>query len=660
MSFLSERERRALAMICETLIPPIVTQPHKPQLSNYNPTRTDDLINRLEEAYEKAIDESARRELKLLLSAFESAFFNGVMSGRWTALSGLSATEREQVLLGWADSRLFLRRKAFQGIKRLALFLAYSNPPEGTHPIWSEIGYPGAFTNQTPQPRPITPMTIESNITLTTEVLIIGSGAGGGVVAGELSQAGFEVMVVEKGNYYADHEMDGNERKSTQEMYEKYGALTTQDTALMVLAGSTLGGGTTINWAGSLRTPPQVLEEWSREYGFTQATSPEYEASIQAVSQRLNVNSDECALNGNNAQFAKGCEALGYPVEIIPRNVKGCEDCGFCNFGCTFGAKQSTAKTYLQDAHQRGAKILVKAQVLRVTHEHGVANGAIVRVDNGDKTHTVMIKAKAVIVSGGSINTPAILKRSGLQNPHIGANLHLHPVTVIFSLFDEPIRTWQGAPMTRVTKKFTNMDGKGYGVVLEVAPAHPGLTASVLPWVSGAEHKRLVGNMQHMANVICIARDYYGGHVKLDKQGDPILAYQLHPYDRAHLQKGVLEALKIHQAAGATEIYSPHNAQVRFVNDGTQDFGAFLAKVESLGLQSNAYPLFSAHQMSSCRIGGNASLGAVKPNGETYEIRNLFVVDGSALPTATGVNPMLSILSLAHYLAQQIKAQLRH
>jgi choline dehydrogenase-like flavoprotein len=659
MGFLSDRERRALASLCETFIPLLPeTAGVKPTVARFKPLDAG-LLDQLEEAYEKAVDDDARRELKLLLTLFETSAFNGLLNGKWSPLSQMSVAERERILYRWATSPLFLLRKAFNAFKRLTLFLGYAPPLEGEHPLWDAMGYRGAPPPASDTPRPIQPLRLREGDTLTTDVLIVGSGAGGGVVAGELSAAGLGVVVVEKGGYYAEQDFIPNERVANETLYEKYGALTTKDTAMMVLAGATLGGGTVVNWNASFRTPRHVLEEWARDYGFTGALSDDLQDSTDAVWQRLNINSDESHANPNHQAFIRGCEALGYPVEVIPRNVKGCEDCGFCNFGCTFGAKQSTTKTYLLDAVKKGARIVVKAHVVRVTHANGAVTGAELRVtDENGAVFPITVKARAVVVSAGAIHTPAILKRSGLGNPHIGANLHLHPTTVIFSIFDEPIEAWHGAPLVRVSKKFMDMDGKGYGVALEVAPSHPGLMAATLPWIGGASHKHLIGKLSHMANAIAITRDYYSGHVGVDKHGEPVLHYALHPYDRAHLQRGVLEALKIHQASGAREIYSPHNALVGFVNDGKGDFEAFLRKVEAMGLKPNDFPLFSAHQMSTCRIGGSPTQGAIDPDGQTYEVRNLFVADGSALPTATGVNPMVSIMALSHYLSQRIKTKL--
>jgi choline dehydrogenase-like flavoprotein len=164
--------------------------------------------------------------------------------------------------------------------------------------------------------------------------------------------------------------------------------------------------------------------------------------------------------------------------------------------------------------------------------------------------------------------------------------------------------------------------------------------------------------LHRVANIIVLTRDYYGGRVKTDRQGHPVLHYKVHPYDARHMMRGMLESLRIHRAAGAKEVCSSHNAQLLYREGVDGDFEAYLRAVEARGFHGNAYALFSAHQMSSCRIAGDPARGAVDPTGETYEVKNLFVADGSALPTATGVNPMISIMGLAHYLAQQIKAKL--
>lgn len=657
MNLWTTPEKRAMGAICEALVAPQSSATN----SLYKWSADDsNLLERIEEAYSRIASEEEKRDLKLLLNSFERSLFNGLMGGIWKPLSQMNISEREIILQSWATSRFELRRKAFQGIKRLALFLAYANQPNREkHPAWDTIEYSGPPGGGN-EPKRIVPYEITDNRSLSCDVLVIGSGAGGGVVAGELSEAGYDVMVVEKGGYYSEEDFTGNELEASETMFEKYGSLTTHDTALVVLAGTLLGGGTTINWSASFRTPDNVLNEWANAYGISDANTQLWQDSLDAVHTRSNVSCDESHLNANNSMLERGLLKLGYHMETIPRNVKGCEDCGFCNYGCSFGAKQGTLKTYLQDAYERGSRIVVRAEVKRVLHENGQAKGAVVEVtDANEAIHLITIRAKIVVVSAGTIHTPAILRRSALNNPNIGEHLHLHPTSLIFSLFDEAITPWQGVPMSRVSKEFSNLDGYGYGVAIEAAPAHPGLTAATLPWLNAKMHKDFMSRINKMANVLAITRDYHGGSIKLDKYGEPQLHYKLHEYDKRHLQRGILEAAKVHFAAGAKEIYAPHAATYTYINDGNEaNFVRWLRQVEDVGLEPNAFPLFSAHQMSTARMAGSPQQGACKPTGETWEIKNLFVADGSSMPTATGVNPMMSIMGMAHYISQHIKEKL--
>ncbi|MGB1285477.1 MAG: GMC family oxidoreductase N-terminal domain-containing protein [Aggregatilineales bacterium] len=655
MVFLSEKERETLTVICDTLVPAVSDDS---ELMKYNPS-ADGLIPRLEIMLEEVTSEEDQRDLKLLLNALNNRFFNGISTGKWASLNKMSLKDREDLLSKWANSPIPLQRKAYKSVKSLSVFLAYTNNPDKKkQPFWSDVDYPGPPGGSDDAHR-IQPFVIRDNRTLYTDVLIIGSGAGGGVVAGELSAAGYDVIVAEKGGHHEARDFDGNELRATSHLFEHQGALTSADGEILILAGATLGGGTTVNWNASFIPPDHVRREWANEYGFTGAITDAYTASMHAVCERVNVNTDESVPNPNNRNLEAGCKALGYNVDTIPRNVKGCEECGFCNYGCSFGAKQGTLKTYLQDAYDRGTRIMVQATARRVMHEAGKVTGAILDVqDESGDIQTLTVRAKLVVVSAGSIHTPVILKRSGLQNKHIGEHLHLHPVVALFSVFDDPVKTWQGAPMTRICKDFMNLDGNGYGVALEVAPAHPGLSAAIFPWQNAESHKTLVSKMPYMSNLIALTRDYYGGRVKLDRYGNPVVHYKLHPYDRKHLQQGLLEGLKIHYAAGAREIYAPHNRFLKFDRDSGESFPRFLRKVEDEGLKPYTHPIFTAHQMSSSRIAGNERQGAIKPNGESWEVENLFVADASVLPTATGVNPMISIMTTAHYIAQQIKAKL--
>jgi choline dehydrogenase-like flavoprotein len=175
-----------------------------------------------------------------------------------------------------------------------------------------------------------------------------------------------------------------------------------------------------------------------------------------------------------------------------------------------------------------------------------------------------------------------------------------------------------------------------------------------------------MSQLERLSNVIVLTRDKFGGRVTVDKRGQPELNYRLHPYDARHVMRGIVEALRVLEAAGAWEIASPHARHMVYYPRGVEhapypaqnaypSFETYLRTVEAQGLRTNSFALFSAHQMASCRIGGDVKRGALDPTGETYEVKNLYVADASALPTASGVNPMVTIMGVAHYIAGQIK-----
>ncbi|MGA9533283.1 MAG: GMC family oxidoreductase, partial [Anaerolineales bacterium] len=566
--------------------------------------------------------------------------------------------ERTEILRGWMQSRFNVRRQAFQAVKRMALFLFYASVPAGdrVNPTWV------AFDYEPPSPtegvdNPIQPEQITGPTQLETDVIIVGSGAAGGLMAEELTAAGLDVIVIEKGGCRTASSFDGYELEGNAELFEKGGALTTADLGMVVLAGSTLGGGTVVNWSTSLRTPDIVRQEWAQEYGFEGVDGSHYEASLSAALTRIHANPTESSPNPQNQALARGVEALGHQVQVIERNVNGCVDCSYCMFGCRYQAKQSALVTTLLAAYQRGARVLVDCRVERVRIENGRAVGVSAQFERDGRSHPVDVSAKAVVVCAGAIHTPALLLRSGLRNRNIGRHLRLHPVTAPIGIYEQPIRSWDGPPQTRLSEAWADLDGRGYGFRLEVAPAHPGLWASALPWTSGRDHKRLMAQLDRLANVIAITRDRGSGWISLDRAGDPVLNYQLDPYDAGHLRRGMEEAIRVHRAAGAIKILSPHSQPVVYER-GQGSFDDYLEEVRGKSMAPNRIGLFSAHQMGSCRVASDPSHGAVRPDGQTWEVERLFVADGSVFPTACGVNPMVPILATAHFLSGAIIGQL--
>jgi choline dehydrogenase-like flavoprotein len=270
------------------------------------------------------------------------------------------------------------------------------------------------------------------------------------------------------------------------------------------------------------------------------------------------------------------------------------------------------------------------------------------------------VRAERVVVAGGAIQTPVLLLRSGLRHPHLGRHLHLHPTVAVAAHYPYPMHSWHGPSMSVVNDTFTRLGGTNFGVKLETPPTHPGLLAMVLPWRSGEQHRQVLQAADHLGSFIVLTRDRDGGRVRTDRRGAPLIDYRLSAFDKNSMLTGVRAAAEIHVAAGAHTVYLPHGTlPILRAQNGALQNPELLASLPRLPWHPNRFGLYSAHQMSTCRLGGQARTHPLRPTAETVEVRGLYVADGSAFPACSGANPMLTIMALAHYTAQGLKTTLR-
>jgi len=562
-------------------------------------------------------------------------------------------------LRSWADSSLQKRRAAFQALRRAIGFLYVTLPGGGggVSPVLGKIRYPGPLGVQRPQAgRVLKVIAPEKETTLTCDVCVIGSGSGGGVAAGELAAAGKDIVVLEAGNYYDDADFDGAELAGFQRLYVEGGFAGTQDQSVGILAGECLGGGTVVNYCTSFRTPDDIRSEWA-EAGARWIAGAEYTRSLDAVCERLHVNREHNCVSAREQALERGLRALGWHVDRMPRNVTECEQgkiCGYCGYGCAIGAKQSATKTWLADAQAKGARFVVGTRAERVRIEAGAATG-VEAVSKGG--HRVSVKCKTVVVACGAIHTAALLLRSGLGNEHIGRHLHLHPVSNVFGIFEEEIRPWEGTMQAIYSDEFRNMTGN-YGAKFETTALQPAIAMAPLPWRDPEQCHSLMAKFANTSAIGVLVRDRFGGRVRVDSEGNPVSSYTLSEFDRAHLRRGFLGAAQILEAAGAKWIYSPHAKFCSYEPGKRGTIETFEIEMDHAGWENGQVSLFSFHIMGTARLGDSPKTSATNPDGETWEVRNLFVMDGASFPSASGVNPMISIEAIAHRNAQALAAKL--
>jgi choline dehydrogenase-like flavoprotein len=588
-----------------------------------------------------------RAELDLLLRALDSRMVNLLLSGTPVPFTRMSLPQRERCLRGWAISRLHQRRKAFQALKRLITVTHYTTPG-----VARAIGYPGPLGPPPNTAKPIHPLSIASDTTLSCDVVVVGSGAGGGVVAAELAARGRDVVILEKGGYSNEADFTHQEGEALATMYDAGGLRATRDLGLIVLQGATLGGGTVINYTTSFPTPEFVREEWAREHALPHFRTPDFTSSIDAVAQRLGVNTAHAKPSGRDQVLIRGLEQLRWHHGLLPRDVRGCsqdDSCGYCGFGCRRAAKQSTLITYLQDAAQHGARVIVDCEVQRVVLERGMATG----VEAMQGPHRVTIRATTVVVAGGAIHSPALLLRSGIRLPALGKHLALHPATAVFGVMDDAVRPWTGTVQAHYSDEFADLDA-GYGFKFETAPVHPSFQALAAPWENGAQYRAHMGRLPHTALVGILLRDRFGGRVSVDRSGAPIVDYRLSHYDARHLRRAIAAAAELLEAAGARQVWLPHARALSYRPGAPAARAEWLRRIDAAGLGPNQLLLVTFHQMASCRMGASARTSVVDADNRVWGIRGLYVADASTFPSASGVNPMLTVMAIAHRASKVI------
>lgn len=498
------------------------------------------------------------------------------------------------------------------------------------------------------------------------DVAIIGTGAGGGVTAEILTQAGLKVVLLEEGPLKSSSDFRMSEPEAYASLYQEGGTRKTKDNAIFVFQGRAVGGSTTINWTSSFRTPDRTLKHWSDEFGLNELTPAQMAPWFEGMEKRLSMAPWGMPPNSNNNLLKAGGDKLGIATGIVPRNVAGCWNLGYCGLGCPTNAKQSMLVTTIPAALNGGATLYHRLRVDRlvftgdrVTAAEGSALDARTRQATGRK---LSIRARHFVVAGGGINSPALLIRSGTPDPYqtLGKRTFLHPVSVSMAMMPETVNGFHGAPQSVHSDHFVFDDLAGpIGYKLEAAAVHPIFAASTLALGYGQSTGEEMARLPYMQSLIALLRDGFhpesaGGQVEVRADGSPVLDYPISDYVWAGLRQSLLTMAEIQFAAGARSVKPSHLDARAYTS-----WAEAREEIARLPTRIIRFIVGSAHIMGGCGMSADPRFGVVNGDGRHHQIGNLSVLDGSVFPTSVGANPQLSIYGLTARNASRLSESLR-
>jgi choline dehydrogenase-like flavoprotein len=648
-SELTAGQRATLRAVCDTVVPSLPRDPDPHGL--WGRSASDVGADEAVAQQIAQLPEDLAAGLGQLLDALDAQGF-----------ARASQPSREQLLRNVA----LASRDAAGGVAALSgmtLFFAYSLPDaQGRNANWPAFGYAGPVSAPPQRERRIVPLVPAGETTIEADAVVVGSGAGGGVIAARLAAAGLSVVVLEAGGAYEEADFCQLELWAYQNLYYRGGPTPTADQNISVQAGACLGGGTVVNWTNCLRTKPWVRDQWAREFGLDDVAGPAFDAHLDAVWQRLGANPDCSDLNGPQQRMQAGAEALGWSFRRTDRNADPATydpvSAGYMGFGDQSGSKQSTAKTFLADAVGHGARILCRTRADRVLVEGGRAAGVAATYADPETgaTASVTVRAPQVVVACGALESPALLLRTGIGGDAVGRHLRLHPCTATFGLYQDDQRAWWGPPHAAIVDEWANATGDGYGFLIEGAQYTTGVAASAVPFTSAAEHKAAMEGLRHAATFIGLLRERGGGRVTIDADGEAVHTYDLEadPQDVALTRLALEQQVRLHEAAGAHTIQTMADGLPTWRRG--DDLDAYVARIQRIPLRAGGMKLFAAHQMGTCRMGADPATSVATPDGRLHDTPGVWIGDASAFPTPSGTNPMITIMALAHRTADRIAA----
>ena len=484
---------------------------------------------------------------------------------------------------------------------------------------------------------------LSSDREVRVQAVVIGSGAGGAVVAAELAERGVDVALVEAGKHFSARQLGRDPLWSLRETYLDGGAtIALGRPAIPIPIGRTVGGTTTVNSGTCFRTPDRVLDGWEK-LGLP-VDRLAMDAAFARVEERINVRPVPPELLGGSSHvIARGAEALGLKHGPLKRNIGGCRMSAMCAFGCPTGGKQSMNVTYVPRAVAHGAALYSGFKADEILESNGRAVGVVAHALDGGGTLT--IHADVVISACGTVSGVPFLQRNGIRSPHLGRHLTIHPCGKIAALMPELVNGWRDTPQGYGIYELFDQ-----GIMFEGAFVPPELGSIAIPFV-GQRFTEIMEQYEKLAMFGLLVADEPNGRVHTGPGGRQVITYWMSRGDLEKMRTGLKMLTDVFFAAGADRVLLPIAGFEEHVNRETAH------RVLAAPLDPWRLELVAFHPLGTARMSANASDGVINPELESWERPGLFVVDGSIFPSSLGVNPQLSIMAQATMAAERLAAR---
>jgi choline dehydrogenase-like flavoprotein len=483
---------------------------------------------------------------------------------------------------------------------------------------------------------------VTADLTVECGAVIVGSGAGGATMAAELAAAGIDVVVIEEGGYHPTESFTASSMRALRTLYrDGGGGMAIGKPSVLFAEGRCVGGSTVVNGGMSWQTPPRVLAHWGETDGIKAIGETDMAPYFAAVESRLSVGLQDPETIGRDSELLKaGADANDWLIVPNRRNQLHCAGSNNCNNGCPTGAKQSMLVTSVPRALSGGARLFAGCRVDRITGS-GVTgrfgHSGLGHSGSGHGGPRLTVRAPVVIVAGGSVQTPALLARSGIRSSsgQLGRNLSMHPNANVIAYFDEDVTGWHGVHQAFQVREFT-----GDGIVLTANNLAPPMLAAMMP-AHGRELGELMADYNHVVTAGPLIEDTSTGRIRNVPGFGPQVFYQLNDQDAARVVRGVELTAQAMFAAGARRVLLPF--------DGAPALHS-LGEVRSLlarPVPKRSIRLYSIHLMGTARMSEDPRRGVVDSFGQFHGRPGLFVADASIFPGPTGLNPMETVIALA-------------